>query len=306
MSYQKDYYAILQVSRNASQEEIERAYQRLSALYDPKTSQKNRAAQRHADIQEAYSVLSSRGARREHDKTLTKSLAAAGSMSPSEVISNRFILLSAGIIIISIGVILVAVLALAGGGDDDTDTANDATSLTPLGTGPTASAPPTPLPTPTGPTPTAAPATPPEISGEPITTDSGLQYIEIIPGTGSTPAVTDRVLIHYSGWLAPDGPKFDASVDRGTPYESTPGGFIAGFTEGLLLMKEGGTSRFIIPAALGYGEAGSGASIPPNSDLIFDVTLLTVSPVATTAATATPAATPTPAESATVTATATP
>ncbi len=301
MSYQKDYYAILQVSRNASQEEIERAYQRLSALYDPKTSQKNRAAQRHADIQEAYSVLSSRGARREHDKTLTKSLAAAGSMSPSDVISNRFILLSAGIIIISIGVILVAVLALAGGGDDD-----DAASPTPLTTGPTASAPPTPLPTPTGPTPTAASATPPEISGEPITTDSGLQYIEIIPGTGPTPAVTDRVLIHYSGWLAPDGPKFDASVDRGTPYESTPGGFIAGFTEGLLLMKEGGTSRFIIPAALGYGEAGSGASIPPNSDLIFDVTLLTVSPVVTPAPTATAAATPTPAGSATATATATP
>jgi len=297
VAYQKDYYAILQVPRNASQDQIERAYQRLAALYDPKTSRKNRAEQRYADIQEAYSALSSRGRRREHDKTLAGRAASAGSMSPSEVISNRFVLISAGVIIASIVVILVAVLTLAGGGGGGSPSVTPLATFTPQG--PTA----TPLPTPEGPTPSPAPSTAPDVQGEPTTTADGLQYIEVIPGTGIQPAATDRIEIWYTGYLQSADPagrtKFDASVDRGVPYESVANQFIPGFTEGLLLMKEGGTSRFIIPPELGYGAAGSGSRIPPNSTLIFDVTLIKVAPGPTATPTAAPsdttaADTPTP------------
>ena len=57
MANEKDYYAVLQVNRNAKQDEIERAYERLSKTYDPSSSAKKRAAQRHADITAAYNVL---------------------------------------------------------------------------------------------------------------------------------------------------------------------------------------------------------------------------------------------------------
>ena len=272
MPYQKDYYAILQVPRNASQEQIERAYQRLAALYDPKTSRKNRAEQRFGDIQEAYDVLSSRARRREHDKTLAASLATAGSAAPSETVSNRFIMASAGVIIASIVVILGAVLILADGGDESESSPTPLITFTPAG--PTD----TPIPTPEGPTPTDAPATAPEVDGEPTTTESGLGLIEVVPGTGASPTTNDKVQIWYTGYLAATGAKFDSSVDSGTPAVFDVTGVIAGFTEGLLAMKEGGTTRMLIPSALGYGEQGSGQLIPPNSDLIFDVTLLRVIP----------------------------
>ena len=51
---------------------------------------------------------------------------------------------------------------------------------------------------------------------------------------------------------------------------------IAGWTEGLQLMKEGGKTIFYIPYQLGYGEEGAGPQIPPCSDLIFEVELLKV------------------------------
>ncbi len=121
-----------------------------------------------------------------------------------------------------------------------------------------------------------APATPPELDGEVVTTDSGLQYIDVVVGTGDAPTNTSSVVVHYTGWLAADGTKFDSSVDRGEPAQFPAGNLIPGFTEGLLGMKEGGTRRLIIPAELGYGAGGSPPVIPPNADLIFDVQLITV------------------------------
>jgi hypothetical protein len=180
-------------------------------------------------------------------------------------------------------VILGAVLFLADGDDDGDSSPTPQITFTPAG--PT----PTPIPTPEGPTPTDAPATAPEVEGEPTVTESGLGLIEIVPGTGASPTTNDQVQIWYTGYLADGGTKFDSSVDSGTPAVFAVTGVIAGFTEGLLAMKEGGTTRMLIPSALGYGEAGSGQLIPPNSDLIFDVTLIRVIPGATTAATASPA-----------------
>ncbi len=108
-----------------------------------------------------------------------------------------------------------------------------------------------------------------------ISTASGLQYKVITEGTGRSPKATDSVKCHYEGFLI-DGTVFDSSVQRGQPATFPLGGVIAGWTEGLQLMKEGGKTRFFIPYNLAYGEAGAAGAIPPYAALIFDVELLEV------------------------------
>ena len=105
-------------------------------------------------------------------------------------------------------------------------------------------------------------------------TDSGLMYVDLKVGEGETPKATDRVEVHYTGWLV-DGTKFDSSVDRGTPFPfSLSGGVIKGWLEGVATMKVGGKRRLIIPPDLAYGKRGSPPKIPPDSTLVFDVELL--------------------------------
>ena len=108
-----------------------------------------------------------------------------------------------------------------------------------------------------------------------ITTASGLQYTVIKEGTGKSPKATDTVVCHYEGFLT-NGTVFDSSVQRGEPASFPLNGVIAGWTEGLQLMKEGGKNRFFIPYHLAYGEAGAAGSIPPYAALIFDVELIEV------------------------------
>ncbi len=108
-----------------------------------------------------------------------------------------------------------------------------------------------------------------------ITTASGLQYQILREGNGQSPKATDTVECHYEGTLI-DGTKFDSSYDRGQTATFPLNQVIAGWTEGLQLMKEGGKYRFFIPYELGYGERGAGASIPPFSTLVFDVELVSV------------------------------
>lgn len=108
-----------------------------------------------------------------------------------------------------------------------------------------------------------------------VTTKSGLQYQVLREGTGKSPKATDQVECHYEGTLI-DGTKFDSSYDRGQTATFPLNGVIAGWTEGLQLMKEGAKYRFFIPYQLGYGSRGAGASIPPFAALIFDVELVAV------------------------------
>ena len=108
-----------------------------------------------------------------------------------------------------------------------------------------------------------------------ITLPSGLQYQVLQEGNGKSPKATDKVVCHYEGMLV-DGTMFDSSIQRGEPATFPLNGVIAGWTEGLQLMKEGAKYRFFIPYQLGYGERGAGASIPPFATLIFDVELIEV------------------------------
>ncbi|MBJ8502779.1 MULTISPECIES: FKBP-type peptidyl-prolyl cis-trans isomerase [Acinetobacter] len=110
-----------------------------------------------------------------------------------------------------------------------------------------------------------------------ITTKSGLQYQILKEGTGKKPKAASRVKVNYEGRLL-DGTVFDSSIARNHPVEFQLSQVIAGWTEGLQTMKEGGKTRFFIPANLAYGEVGAGDTIGPNSTLIFDIELLQVLP----------------------------
>jgi|GEM_PF-1199128 len=123
----------------------------------------------------------------------------------------------------------------------------------------------------------ASPSSPTKVSGQPTTTPSGLQYWDIVAGTGATAIPGKPVSVHYTGWLT-SGEKFDSSVDRGRPFVFSLGAgeVIKGWDEGVAGMKAGGKRQLRIPPALGYGENGAGGAIPPNATLIFDVELIEV------------------------------
>ena len=108
-----------------------------------------------------------------------------------------------------------------------------------------------------------------------VTTPSGLQYEIVKEGTGRQPKASDTVRCHYEGTLI-DGTIFDSSYRRNQPAEFGLRQVIAGWTEGVQLMKEGSIFKFYIPYNLAYGERGAGADIPPYAALIFTVELLKV------------------------------
>jgi peptidylprolyl isomerase len=110
-----------------------------------------------------------------------------------------------------------------------------------------------------------------------LTTDSGLQYLDIVEGTGAMPQAGQRVTVHYTGTLD-NGLKFDSSRDRNRPFTFTigVGQVIKGWDEGVATMRVGGQRKLIIPPELGYGARGAGGVIPPNATLLFDVELLRI------------------------------
>jgi peptidylprolyl isomerase len=124
---------------------------------------------------------------------------------------------------------------------------------------------------------TKSTSSPAQVNGQPTTSPSGLQYWDVVVGTGATAIAGKMVQVHYSGFLT-TGAKFDSSRDRGEPFtfQLGTGQVIKGWDEGVAGMKAGGQRQLRIPPQLGYGAAGAGGAIPPNATLIFDVELLGV------------------------------
>lgn len=115
-----------------------------------------------------------------------------------------------------------------------------------------------------------------KVDGLPVqTTASGLQYVVVEPGTGESPKAGQSVSVHYTGFFI-DKQVFDSSVPRKQPFTFNlgKGMVIAGWDEGVALMKKGAKYRFIIPYNLAYGEGGRPPVIPAKSTLVFDVELL--------------------------------
>jgi FKBP-type peptidyl-prolyl cis-trans isomerase len=104
-------------------------------------------------------------------------------------------------------------------------------------------------------------------------TPSGLRYLVLKRGSGSSPSFGTTVTVHYDGKLL-DGTLFDSSYQRGSPARFRIGQVIPGWNEALTAMKKGEKRLLIIPPELAYGERGYPGVIPPNSFLVFQVELL--------------------------------
>lgn len=106
-----------------------------------------------------------------------------------------------------------------------------------------------------------------------------LQKVDTVVGTGVEAKTGDKVKVNYTGTLL-NGTQFDSSIGREPfEFEIGKGQVIKGWDEGVPGMKVGGKRTLTIPSSLGYGEAGSGDKIPPNSTLKFDIELLSVNGV---------------------------
>ena len=106
-----------------------------------------------------------------------------------------------------------------------------------------------------------------------------VQILEEVFGDGLEVSNHSKVSVHYIGRLE-DNKEFDNSYKRNQPFQFQIGvrQVILGWETGLLGMKEGGKRTIFIPYNLAYGDSGVGELIPPKSNLIFEIELLSVLP----------------------------
>jgi FKBP-type peptidyl-prolyl cis-trans isomerase len=131
-----------------------------------------------------------------------------------------------------------------------------------------------------------------------------LEAADVQPGSGDAYGPGDTIQVSYTGVL-PNGTVFDSTdahggvpltlviAADGTLHTPDGGGLIAGWSQGMAGMKEGGRRIIAIPPSLGYGAQSAGL-IPPNSTLVFDIQLLSVTHQGAGAAPTSPTGTPEP------------
>ena len=116
-----------------------------------------------------------------------------------------------------------------------------------------------------------------KLSGfEPIDKVEQLEKLDTVEGTGDEVQPGATITAHYTGALCATGVIFQSSHDMGRPITFPLNGVIKGWQDGVPGMKVGGTRRLLIPAEQAYGAASPSASIPPNSDLVFDIELVSI------------------------------
>lgn len=109
-----------------------------------------------------------------------------------------------------------------------------------------------------------------------VTKDSGVRYMDLVVGTGVEAIDRMKVECHYTLWFSDStglvkGKRFQSSKDGGKSFECQLGvRLIAGWSDGMMGMKEGGTRRIFVPWALGYGDR-EGGQIPAKTNLVFEI-----------------------------------
>lgn len=156
---------------------------------------------------------------------------------------DRRIAVLAGFGVLIVALVLAITLSRSGGGDDSASLAD--TSVKPV------------------------------IEGSDAPPPTKLEIDDIKEGTGPAAKDGDKVSVQYVGALYDTGKEFDASWDRGEPFEFTLGSsqVIKGWDEGVKGMKAGGRRKLVIPPDLAYGETGSPPTIPANATLVFVIDL---------------------------------
>ena len=106
--------------------------------------------------------------------------------------------------------------------------------------------------------------------------DLGIE--DIVVGDGNEATAGQKVSVHYAGVAFSTGTEFDASWNRGQPFEFLlgKGQVIPGWDAGVQGMRIGGRRKLTIPAAMAYGARGAGGVIKPHEPLVFVVDLLSV------------------------------
>ena len=101
---------------------------------------------------------------------------------------------------------------------------------------------------------------------------------DLVVGDGDEAAAGRKVSVHYVGVAFSNGEEFDASWNRGQPFEFKlgKGQVIPGWDAGVEGMKVGGRRKLTIPSAMAYGARGAGGVIKPHEPLVFVVDLLSV------------------------------
>ena len=105
-----------------------------------------------------------------------------------------------------------------------------------------------------------------------------LEIEDLEEGEGAEAQPGDQLTVDYVGVLYDTGDEFDASYDRGEPFQFVlgQGGVIPGWDEGLEGMKAGGRRQLVIPPDLGYGAQGQPPDIPPGATLVFVIDLVAI------------------------------
>lgn len=118
----------------------------------------------------------------------------------------------------------------------------------------------------------------PEVSISDGAPPTALVKEDLIVGTGAEATSGRTVEVHYVGVSWSTKRQFDASWDRGRPFDFPLGAgrVIRGWDDGVAGMRVGGRRRLVIPPELGYGARGAGGAIGPNETLVFVVDLLAV------------------------------
>ncbi len=116
-----------------------------------------------------------------------------------------------------------------------------------------------------------------KLSGfDPLEQVTELQIIDKEVGTGAEAQPGDTVTAHYTGALCKNGIIFQSSHDFGDAISFPLDGVIEGWQKGVPGMKVGGWRRLIIPADMAYGDSSPTPNIPANSDLVFDIELMSI------------------------------
>jgi FKBP-type peptidyl-prolyl cis-trans isomerase len=111
---------------------------------------------------------------------------------------------------------------------------------------------------------------------DPVGLVAKLEIIDLVKGTGDIVPENATITAHYTGAIASSGIIFQSSHDFSQPATFGLNQVIAGWAQGVPGMQVGGKRRLIIPSALAYGSRRASANIPPNSDLVFDIELVSV------------------------------